>query len=70
MKPLTLHITGMSCGHCLNTVSSSLSPIAGVTVRTLRIGRAELEYDPDKISPEAIARAVTDTGYPAVPTEP
>jgi copper chaperone len=67
MKPLTLHITGMSCGHCLNAVSSALSKLPGVTIQSVRIGRAELEHDPDTTSPEAIVAAVADAGYSAVP---
>jgi len=65
MKPLILHITGMSCGHCLNAVSSALSRLPGVTIRSVRIGRAELDYDPAAVSAEAITAAVTDTGYAA-----
>jgi copper chaperone CopZ len=67
MKPLILHITGMSCGHCLNAVSSALSQLPGVSVRSVRIGRAEMEYDPSKVSADAISAAVTQAGYTAVP---
>jgi copper chaperone CopZ len=27
--------------------------------------RAEVTYDPDKVTPEALAKAVSDAGYPA-----
>jgi copper chaperone CopZ len=65
MNPLVLHINGMSCGHCLNAVSSALARLPGVTIRSVRIGRAEVEYDPAKLSPEVIVAAVSDAGYAA-----
>jgi copper chaperone len=65
MKPLTLSIDGMSCNHCLNAVNKALSRLPGVTLTSVRIGRAELEYDESQIEPMAIAAAVTDAGYRA-----
>jgi copper chaperone CopZ len=67
MHPLTLAIEGMSCSHCLNAVNQSLAVLPGVTIRSVRIGRAELEYDPAQIDPRAIAEAVRAAGYPASP---
>lgn len=65
MTPLTLSITGMSCGHCLNAVNQALATLPGVKLGSVRIGRAELEYDPAAVSPEKIAGAVTAAGYAA-----
>ncbi|MDH5316264.1 MAG: cation transporter [Gemmatimonadota bacterium] len=67
MRPLTLSIEGMSCHHCLNAVNKALSGLGGVTIRAVRIGRAELEYDETAIQPEAVAAAVTTAGYRATP---
>ena len=69
MKNLILHINGMSCGHCLNAVNSALGRLPGVQLKTARIGRAELEFDPLTISPEVITAAVEDAGYSAVAVE-
>ena len=65
MTPLVLSINGMSCGHCLNAVRRALDDTPGVTVESVRIGRAEVEYDPAVTTPERIASAVTDAGYEA-----
>jgi len=67
MRPLTLSIEGMSCSHCLNSVKQSLERLPGVSIRSVRIGRAELEYDPERIDPGTIAEAVRTSGYPAHP---
>ncbi len=65
MQPLTLHIEGMSCGHCLNAVNQALANQAGITVGSVKLGRADLRYDPSVIGPEAVAALVTEAGYPA-----
>jgi copper chaperone len=65
MRNLTLHIEGMSCGHCLNAVSSALAGLPGVAVDSVRIGRADLRYDERAIEPSRIADAVAGAGYRA-----
>jgi copper chaperone CopZ len=63
MRNLTLHIEGMSCGHCLNAVNRALAGLPGVEVDSVRIGRAELRYDEHAIEPSRIAEAVAGAGY-------
>ncbi|HTK56369.1 MAG TPA: cation transporter [Gemmatimonadales bacterium] len=65
MNTLKLTIDGMSCGHCLNRVQKALGALPGVQVSSVQIGRATLEYDPAQYAPEAIADAVTKSGYKA-----
>ena len=68
MASLTLHIEGMSCGHCLNAVSKGLASVPGLTVRKVAIGRAEVEFEGDTVSVEQIVAAVRDAGYAASPS--
>lgn len=65
MQHLTLHIEGMSCGHCLNAVSRALSELPGVEVESIRMGRADLRYDEQQLNPSRIEAAVADAGYRA-----
>ncbi len=65
MRVVSLHIEGMSCGHCLNAVNRALSALPGVTLESVQIGRASLHYDESVISPESIREAVSDAGYRA-----
>lgn len=67
MQSLTLHIEGMSCGHCLNAVTKALTALSGVEIESVRIGRADLRFDPAKVSAVQIAAAVTEQGYRATP---
>ena len=64
---ITLHINGMSCGHCLNAVKNALSGAEGVHLKSVQMGRADIEYDPAVTTPEKIRDVVADAGYDAVP---
>lgn len=65
MQKLTLHIEGMSCGHCLNAVSRALSGLPGVEVESLKMGRAEVRYEEGVVDSSRIEAAVADAGYRA-----
>ena len=65
MQHLTLHIDGMSCGHCLNAVNRALAELPGVQVESVRMGRAELRFDEQQLNPARIEAAVADAGYRA-----
>ncbi|HEU5303151.1 MAG TPA: cation transporter [Gemmatimonadales bacterium] len=65
MRRVTLHITGMSCGHCLNAVSRTLRSMPGVQVESVQMGRAVVSYDEQAVSPSAIEHAIADAGYSA-----
>jgi copper chaperone len=68
MNRLSLEIRGMSCGHCLHAVSNTLNKLEGVKVDQVKIGAATLEYDPARVSPDAINEAIADQGYQVVGT--
>lgn len=69
MQTLNLTITGMSCGHCVARVTKALSAVDGLEVDAVRIGAAELRYDPERRSVDDILEAVRDAGYePTVAT--
>jgi copper ion binding protein len=65
MRQVTLHIEGMSCGHCLNAVQRALGALPGVETESVQIGRAVVRYDEAKVTPDQIAGAVADAGYRA-----
>ena len=66
MRQLTLHITGMSCGHCLHAVNQALAEKPGVRLESLRMGRAVVSYDERQTDPAAIEGLIADAGYTAV----
>ena len=65
MQKLSLAIEGMSCGHCVARVTKALSALPGVRIGSVGLGSATVEYDPATSSPQAIAAALDEAGYPA-----
>ena len=66
MTLITLHIDGMSCGHCLNAVNRALSSVPGTDVQRVQIGRAEVAVDAaSETVTDALVAAVEAAGYHA-----
>ena len=68
MTKLKLTIKGMTCPHCIASVSRTLKSIAGVTVNDVQLGSATIEFDEAKTTAAALSKAVTDEGYPVMAT--
>lgn len=65
MEQTTIAIQGMSCGHCVAAVKGALHRLDGVQVQDVKIGAAQVAYDPAAVTPERIAEAIADEGYAA-----
>jgi copper chaperone len=63
MQHLSLEISGMSCGHCVQAVTNALNQVAGVKVDSVEIGRANVLFDPSRTASDTVIRAVSDAGY-------
>jgi copper ion binding protein len=70
VNKMELEISGMSCSHCVNAVTSALRELDGVDVEKVEIGSAAVAYDPARTSPTAIERAIEDAGYQVGPAAP
>lgn len=62
-KIATLHIEGMTCGSCATAVKRVLTRVDGVKAATVLYEKnsAVVTYDPAKVTPDKIARAVEET---------
>lgn len=62
-----LHVEGMHCASCPLTVRAALQHLDGVSDATVSMSdqRADVTYDPHRVSPEQMSHAVTEAGYPA-----
>lgn len=60
-----LTVTGMTCDNCARSVERKLSSTPGVTRATvdLKAGQARVEYDSERVKPDALANAVRQLGY-------
>lgn len=63
MTTIDLNIRGMTCEHCVRSVSRALAALDGVRVERVDIGKATVTYDPARVTPEALRNAVAEEGY-------
>ena len=66
-KTAQLEVSGMTCSLCPLTVRKALERVPGVldARADLATHSAQARYDPDKVSAEALAKAVGEAGFPA-----
>ena len=66
-KTAQLEVSGMTCSLCPLTVRKALERVPGVldAKADLATHSARARYDPDKVSAEALAKAVSEAGFPA-----
>lgn len=65
MAESTVNISGMTCGHCVETVTKALESLSGVKEATVNLeeNNARISYDTDKVGLPEIEKAVTDAGF-------
>lgn len=63
MKDITLAISGMSCGHCLNAVNQAINAVANVEVKSVKIGRAEVRVPDADPAGNEVKAAIERAGY-------
>jgi copper ion binding protein len=67
MATTTLKVQGMTCQHCVRSVTQALESQEGVArvAVDLQAGRAQVEYDDARVTPRELANAVAEEGYEA-----
>ena len=66
MTTTTYTVTGMTCGHCVSSVTEEVSEVAGVTDVLVDLESGLLTVTGD-VSAEAVTAAVVEAGYQAAP---
>lgn len=65
MKKTKLKIGGMSCEHCVKTVTDALTELEGVQRAkvNLRKGEAVVRFNALRITPTNLKAAITEAGF-------
>lgn len=60
----TITVTGMTCGHCVNSVTEELKKISGVTEVKVDLESGQVDIaSADQLSDADIANAIEEAGY-------
>jgi copper chaperone CopZ len=60
-------IQGMTCQHCVMSVTKALSSIPGLTNLRVNLVKGEATFEnPQNVAPEKIRKAIEDAGYKVV----
>lgn len=67
MATATLKVQGMTCQHCVRSVTQALESTEGVSHAEvdLQAGRARVDYDESRVTAGELASAVAEEGYEA-----
>jgi copper chaperone CopZ len=66
METLDLKINGMGSAHCVGVVKNIVNKQDGAAIENIEIGKATVNYDPGKVSPETIIQEIEKVGYKVV----
>jgi copper ion binding protein len=66
MVEKTYQVAGMSCGHCVQAVSSEVGKVTGVTGIAVDLSAGTVTVSGDRFSDAAVSAAVTEAGYELV----
>lgn len=67
MATTTLRVDGMTCGACSSAIESGFKDVdgAGKVSVSLIMGRAVVQHNPEKLSPDAVKAIIEDRGFDA-----
>lgn len=63
MKTIALKVSGMSCGHCVNTIQNAIQQAGGLAKVDLPNQTVSLTFDEAKVSLETLKKTIESQGY-------
>jgi copper chaperone len=66
-QTLELTVTGMTCDHCVRSVTNALQDVEGVTSATVDLAGKSAKVEGDKLDPAKLIAAIEEEGYEARP---
>lgn len=65
MAKTTLNIGGMTCDHCVGSVTKILENFSGVSEVSVSLSEntAKVSYDENQVKPSEMSKAIEDDGY-------
>jgi len=68
MEQITLNVNGMSCGHCVNSIESTVGKINGVSEVKVHLnqGKVEVRFNSETVSLDEIKEVIEEQAYEVV----
>ncbi len=68
MEKTKLKIDGMSCQHCVKTVTEALTELPGVRRAKINLRKAEavVHFDASRVTPANLTEAITAVGFKVI----
>ena len=64
-----LKVKGMSCQHCMMSVTKALNRLEGIKNVQVDLVKGEVQFDNTKeLAPNRIEKAIQDAGYEIIPS--
>ena len=65
MTHQVIKVEGMTCGHCVETVTQAVQSLEGIQKVTVDLEKKEvtLDYDEQKVGLESISARITGVGF-------
>lgn len=64
-QTLEFNVTGMTCDHCVRSVTSAVNDIAGVSDTKVSLEAMKAVVQGENLDPKAIIAAIEEEGYEA-----
>jgi copper chaperone len=64
-QTLEFTVTGMTCDHCVNSVTTAVGELAGVSKVDVSLEDKRAVVEGDALDPQAIVAAIEEEGYEA-----
>ncbi len=65
MEKVTLSVSGMSCGHCVNAIEGNVGKLDGVAKVKVHLseGKVDVEFNENVVSLDVIKETIDEQGY-------
>lgn len=66
-QTITLAVTGMTCDHCVHSVTEAIKSVEGVSNATVNLAENSAVLEGDNVDLQQVIDAIAEEGYDATP---
>ena len=63
-----IQVEGMTCGHCVETVTQAVNSLDGISQVSVDLDKKQVsvEFDESRTNPDAISSKITEVGFEVI----